>query len=710
MATINITKGWIRMSKKEMDELRQGIVKQYENDGGSHKIEDFNTHLPNYDELVFIIENKLNAFQEKTGNKILIDGNWFPNISPGKTFLKHFFHTKKNDIEAQFQRANINLCYLYAFAQTREDIMLKAKRQFSQPSYMNKQSEESDKKPEFFLSFTYNNINEARKIENFLIENFNLKVINDIRNSPLFQHGSLKELFTSLTDNQFVINLLSRDYLQNEESIEGLINFTKNNLDLYRRKSINILLPDIYDGEYNIFSTLGKIALSVHWKLHIEKLEKAFSHIIEENQENAQNDDAMLREISEKVEHLKTIKKDIFDLLQRLTNMKSTLRYDIFFEKIKNDIELIRLLPQGMKIESSKIEKIYQSIQVPSNNDPGRPEFPPRPFYSPSFPASKTFKIEVPGFTNVWLKDESTNPTGTHKDRFAWEVVIKYKALLESSRYKQIDTLPQISIISSGGAATAIQNLLNLFNIPVSLKVLIDYSTDNKIKESLKEIGCTVYESDLSDYLLKPEDIKQLTENWDGIDITYRETLDPNLDNYYDWLSYEIINEDPDYCFIPFGTGDLFINILNIVKKEYFSSFLHNSDPRFSGSIDSLKQCHFFGATTHNKHTKMDKLYSSFLPTYNDYLKFIQELISYSCVGEQTSIKQIDEKFIDLAIDLANKQNMTFEPSGIAGLALMLQMKHLIPKDAKILIVNTGKTKSAAELMEALQIHRQQST
>lgn len=699
MATFNLTKGWIKMSKKELDELRQKIHKQYLEDGGSHRYEDFNTHLPNYEELVSIIEKKLNYFQDEKKNTILIDNNSLPNIAPGKTFLKHFFHTKRNEPEAQFQRININLCYLYAYGQTREDLLLRPKNQTSARHITETKDDELTDKPEFIISFTYNNLNEARKIENFLLENFDLKVKNDIRNSPLFKHGPLKEIFSSLNDNQYVIKLLSRDYLQNEECIEGLIDFTNNNYELYRKKAINVLLPDIYDGEYNIFSTLGKIALSVHWKLHIEKLEKAFSQIIEEKQDSNQNEDNILREISDKVDRLKTIKKDIFDMLQKLTNMKSTLRYDIFFEKIKNHEELIHLLPKQSVIQAS-LERIYQSIQVPSNNDPSNPEFPPKPFYTPKFPASETYKIDVPGFTNVWLKDESTNPTGTHKDRYAWEVVIKYKALLESSKYKQLDSLPQISMISSGGAATAIQNWFNLFKIPVSLKVLVDISTEDSIKQSLKQIGCTIYETDLSDHLLQPEDIKRLTENWNGIDITYRETLDPNMDNYYDWLSYEIVNEEPDYCMIPFGTGDLFINILNIVKKEYFNSFLHNSDPRYFGTIENLKKCNFMGATTSNRDTIMDKLYSSFLPTYNEYIKFINELISYSCVGKDTSIKMLREEFVKQAIDIAHNQNITFEPSGIAGLALLLQQKDNIPNDSKILIVNTGKTKSAEELIK----------
>jgi hypothetical protein len=41
MATFNLKKGWIKMTKKELDDLRQRVHKQYITDGGSHKMEDF---------------------------------------------------------------------------------------------------------------------------------------------------------------------------------------------------------------------------------------------------------------------------------------------------------------------------------------------------------------------------------------------------------------------------------------------------------------------------------------------------------------------------------------------------------------------------------------------------------------------------------------------------------------------------------------------
>lgn len=44
-------------------------------------------------------------------------------------------------------------------------------------------------------------------------------------------------------------------------------------------------------------------------------------------------------------------------------------------------------------------------------------------------------------------------------------------------------------------------------------------------------------------------------------------------------------------------------------------------------------------------------------------------------------------------MEIATGQGINCEPSGIAGLALMLQMKYKLPKDKKMLVVNTGKTK-----------------
>ncbi len=144
--------------------------------------------------------------------------------------------------------------------------------------------------------------------------------------------------------------------------------------------------------------------------------------------------------------------------------------------------KIYNLFHFNKKMLTKEEEKIYNSIVVPSENDPNKPEFPPG---NPKFPATPTYKIRVPGFSNVWLKDESVNLTGTHKDRMAWEMVVTYKQFLLSKKEGKIKKLPHLSILSSGSAAFAIQTQLKNYSLP-DLHVLIDRHTDNKIIEKFR--------------------------------------------------------------------------------------------------------------------------------------------------------------------------------------------------------------------------------
>lgn len=335
---------------------------------------------------------------------------------------------------------------------------------------------------------------------------------------------------------------------------------------------------------------------------------------------------------------------------------------------------------------SRKEQGILDSIVVASENDPENPEFPPD---DPKFPATPTFQIEVPGFSNVWLKDESINPTGTHKDRMAWEIIVTYRDFLLSKKRGQIEgPLPPMSIISSGSAALAIQTQLKKYKLP-PLKVLVDVNMDPRAIKYLDKIGCEIYKTNLSRKPFDWKEILQLTDNPDGFDITSSEALDPTT-RYYDWMSYEILNSSPDYCFVPFGTGNLYENILNINKKE-MSTEQH--DRRFKGNVEVLRRCNFLGATTIDPQSKADKLYSPHLP-FVHYDEQLIRLYRYAgFCGPESNVHPIKERYLDKAMGVAESQGIRCEPSGIAGLALMLQMENKLPMDKKMLIVNTGKTK-----------------
>jgi len=334
---------------------------------------------------------------------------------------------------------------------------------------------------------------------------------------------------------------------------------------------------------------------------------------------------------------------------------------------------------------SEQEEKILDSIIVASENDPDKPEFPPD---DPKFPATPTYKIEVPGFSNVWLKDESYNRTGTHKDRMAWEMIVTYKEFLKSKKVGKINKLPILSILSSGSAALAIQTQLNKYGLP-NLHVLMDSQTDPSIIDNLKKVGCKIFLEDLGKKTFDWEEILRLTENEEGFDITSNEAYDPTV-RFYDWLSYEIINSDADYIFVPFGTGQLYENIINIIKKELNYKI---NDPRFKGNMKVLQKTSVLGATTTNPKSKADKLYAPFLPFANYSKQWIKFYRFTGLTGEMSQVYNLEEKYLDEAIKIANEQKINFEPSGIAGLGLLLQIKDKIPKDKKILIVNTGKTK-----------------
>lgn len=331
-------------------------------------------------------------------------------------------------------------------------------------------------------------------------------------------------------------------------------------------------------------------------------------------------------------------------------------------------------------------QSIFDSIIVASENDPAKPEFPPD---EPKFPATPTYQIKVPGFASVWLKDESVNPTGTHKDRMAWEIIVTYRDfLLAKQRGQTKGPLPTVSIISSGSAAVAIQTQLKKYGLP-NLRALVDLKINQQILRHLKKLGCQVFKTDLSHKPLSWQKILDLTRNPRGFDITSSEALDPTT-RFYDWMSYEILNSSPEYCFIPFGTGNLYENILNINKKEVSTK---NHDPRFRGNVEVLRRCNFIGATTNNPKTKADKLYSPHLPFvhYDEQWIKLYRLAGYC--GNLSNVHVLEEKYIDQALAIGDAQSINCEPSGIAGLAMMLQMKKKLPKDKKMLIINTGKTK-----------------
>ena len=290
---------------------------------------------------------------------------------------------------------------------------------------------------------------------------------------------------------------------------------------------------------------------------------------------------------------------------------------------------------------------------------------------------SPLYKIEIPFFSQVFVKDESENPTGTHKDRMAYEVIKVYRNFLLTKKKNGLtNNLPNMSLLSSGAAAIAIQTALRQYNLP-NLKVLLDEKTDSQILNYLKILGCDTYSYRFTEKKLSGEEILHLTNNDEGIDITSCKAFQPSKD-FYRSLVEEISDLDFDYIFMPFGSGNLYETFINTSKES---------------NIVWLKKCNFMGGEIGNPLSIANQLYSPFRP-FTDYSRQWMKMFQLQgYCGVESNVYQVKENYLLEAIHLFELNKVSASPEGCVGLALLIQLKDKIPKDKKILIINTGKPK-----------------
>jgi len=229
--------------------------------------------------------------------------------------------------------------------------------------------------------------------------------------------------------------------------------------------------------------------------------------------------------------------------------------------------------------------------------------------------------------------------------------------------------------------------MLRSFGLP-DLSVLIDHNTDIRIVNKLRRAGCHVLIHDLSSRELHANDVLELTDNQGGLDFTSRDLVDPLRSKYYDWLAYEILNQDAKHIFIPVGTGDLFVNVLTVLDEELSG---RRKDRRLEGGEQALEGVHLYGATSSDRKTWMDKLWAAYRPTLDDAKKLCSEVVKVGNVGKGSEIYDVEERFVAGALSNARAGDLQCDESGIAGLALFLQLRESgFTEDENVLIVNTG--------------------
>ena len=338
--------------------------------------------------------------------------------------------------------------------------------------------------------------------------------------------------------------------------------------------------------------------------------------------------------------------------------------------------------------EREDFERMRFLMQVPEIDDRDNPEFW---FGNPRWPATDTKPIKILG-REVFLKDESQCPSGTHKDRAAHEIVLSvYKPRIKRAiENRGPYELPPFSLISAGSMAVALQHLCRYFHLP-DVRVLMDSSRhDTDLHQLLWALGAKVYEHDLSQKELSEKEVLSLTENNAGIDVTTRSLAQIREHRYYDWCCHEILDSKPNHIFVPFGSGDLFANLLSVISDLHAGK----TDRQFTGDGASLRNINVYGATTYEPHTRMTKLYAAHRPALRDIRELLEDCKAHGVVESASEIYPVKDAEAEAAKHELQRVSPStcFELSAVAGLALFMRLADQIPADDRVLIVNTGRT------------------
>lgn len=330
-------------------------------------------------------------------------------------------------------------------------------------------------------------------------------------------------------------------------------------------------------------------------------------------------------------------------------------------------------------------------------NDPNNMEWTPTPV--------RELDLSKYGYGKIVLKDESVNPTGTIKDRPAWEIVTLYRefALMLHAKYRAGIVsgselgrikIPRFTVITSGNEGRALAEAFVKYGLP-PVKLIVEQNTHQDIIEQLRALHADVYVTDLSAKSLTSGDIKAISNNAEGADITSTKLFTPE-EVFYDWHVFESVNQRPDQIFMPFGSGRLSACYLYWQKKLVHNGVLgQQMDPRLNPDIDyrEIMQTDILCAEPSQYPSVADKLHAKFKPFLVFDGEDMESISRFGFSGKQTGIYKVSEQDIALAYKILTAEGIACEPSACAGFALYMARYRdgKIRQNKRTLIINTGR-------------------
>lgn len=286
---------------------------------------------------------------------------------------------------------------------------------------------------------------------------------------------------------------------------------------------------------------------------------------------------------------------------------------------------------------------------------------------------------------DIWVKDESSDPTGTFKDRLAWALT---RQLLRENNLRDV----LISCITMGNTVKSIgyyfsktfkskdmPQVLGLFPMGFTKRVIGPDSngtsiTGNDLMQYCKEFGVRCIEADLESRYLNAQDIASIARNT-GLQFGRHRDISYGIgEEAYSIILKEALDEMdslPSVICVPVGAGVLFDECVKFIEEN---------------NLD----CTVVGISVLKKESIADKIYGYYSPYFRE-LK-VKNVAYHSTYTRHPIIAVSDDEIRD-ALALLSTLGINAEPSAAAAFVPLFNRKNfvnLFTQGISVLLINTG--------------------
>jgi threonine synthase len=288
------------------------------------------------------------------------------------------------------------------------------------------------------------------------------------------------------------------------------------------------------------------------------------------------------------------------------------------------------------------------------------------------------------GLSQVFLKDETRNPTGSFKDRPSSVAISKAKEL----------GVERAVVASSGNAAASAAAYAARAAIPCTVHIQKDACAAKLVQAQVHGADIVRIEGDYSASYAAAYQLAN-DNNWCNITSTY---INPYTFEGDKIIAYELFNEMgvPDIILVPIGAGAL---LYGIWKGFYELTIMGISDkmPKMIGVqpngcspiVDAFLHKQDFVKAWNKKITTKAHGISDAL---TGYAEDGTQTLNTIYISNGAGVKVSDGNIHDAQKYLARQEGIFAEPAGAAGVAAVISMMkdERIKKNERVVVIITG--------------------